>query len=199
VDVAVELATIVTPVGFKEAVPVGETTTERETVPAKLWTLVTVIVEVAVAPASTLRVVGTTPTLKSGAAPTKTVIVAVRDNVPLTPVTVTEYVPASVVGATATMSVEVAEVRVEESDTLIRLRVAVSPALLAVALRATMPTKPFSPVTVTIAVVDEPGVTEGGEGVLTVTVKALITAVTATDWTRVAPLGRVTVPLTVPS
>jgi hypothetical protein len=199
VDVAVELATNVTPVGFKDAVPVGETITESETVFAKLWRLVTFTLEVAMAPALTLTVVGVTLTLKSGAAPTMTVIVAICDNVPLTPVTVTEYVPASVLEATATMSVEVAEVRVEESDTLIGLRVAVRPTLFVIALRATRPVKPFSPVTVTKAVVDEPGVTDGGEGVLAVTVKSLITAVIANDWTKVAPLGNVTVPFTVPS
>jgi hypothetical protein len=197
--VAVELATSVTPVGFKKAVPAGETTTESETEFAKLWRLVTFTLEVAMAPALTLTAVGVTLTLKSWAAPTMTVIVAVCDNVPLTPVMVTEYCPAGVLEATDTMSVEVAEVKVEESDTLVGLRVAVRPALFAVALRATMPAKPLSPVTVTVAVVEEPGVTDGGEGVLAVTVKSVITAVIAKDWTRVAPLGKVIVPFTVPS
>jgi hypothetical protein len=77
--------------------------------------------------------------------------------------------------------------------------VAVRPIWFAAALRATRPVKPFSPVTVTVAVVDEPGVTDGGEGVLAVTVKSVIFAATAKDWTRVAPLGKVTVPFTVPS
>jgi hypothetical protein len=93
VDVAVELETRVTLVGLKEAVPIGETTTESETGFAKLWRLVTVTLEVAVAPALTLTVVGFTPTLKSWAAPTLTVIVAVCDNVLLTPVTVIVYDP----------------------------------------------------------------------------------------------------------
>jgi Na+/serine symporter len=65
---------------------------------------------VAMAPALTLTAVGVTLTLKSGAAPTRTVIVALRDNVSLIPVIVTEYSPAGVLEATATMSAEVAEV-----------------------------------------------------------------------------------------
>jgi hypothetical protein len=96
------------------------------------------------------------------------------------------------------MIVEVVEVTVEDRDTLVGLRVAASPTLFAVALSATKPVKPFSPVTVMVVVVEPPGFTDRGEGVPAVTMKSLIIAVTAKDWTRVAPLGSVSVPLTVP-
>jgi hypothetical protein len=93
-DVTTPLAVRVTLVGFKETVgPVGETTTDNDTVPVKLLTLDTVMVEVVEEPADTDRENGETEVVKSGNAPTMTVIVTARDSVPLTPVTVTEYCP----------------------------------------------------------------------------------------------------------
>ncbi len=93
VEATAPLAVSVTLAGFKEAMPVGETATESVTVPAKLLMLVTVMVEEAVAPALRTNALGFALRLKVGSAPTTMVIVTVCDNVPLTPVTVTEYCP----------------------------------------------------------------------------------------------------------
>ncbi len=75
IDVAAPFAVSVTLVGFKEDVaPLGETTNESDTVPTKLLTLETVIVEVVEEPANTVKAEDGTETLKSAAAPTMTVI-----------------------------------------------------------------------------------------------------------------------------
>ena len=66
--------------------PAGETAEVRATVPVNPWTGATVIVEVAVAPATTVALVGLAVTVKSF---TVTVTVAVRVKDPLVPVTVT--------------------------------------------------------------------------------------------------------------
>ncbi len=74
-------------VGLKVHVnPAGETVEARATVPVKPFTGATVIVEVAVAPARALTLVGLAVTVKSV---TVIVTVAEWDRVPLVPVTVT--------------------------------------------------------------------------------------------------------------
>ncbi len=73
--------------------PAGETVEVNATVPVKAFTGATVIVEVAVAPASALTLVGLAVTVKS---PMFTVTVAERVSEPLVPVTVTVKVPAVV-------------------------------------------------------------------------------------------------------
>ena len=66
--------------------PAGETLLVSVTVPVKPWTGATVMVELAVAPATTVALVGLVVTVKSF---TVTVTVAVCDSEPLVPVTVT--------------------------------------------------------------------------------------------------------------
>lgn len=66
--------------------PAGETELVRATVPVKPWTGATVMVDVAVAPAATVALVGLAVTVKSF---TVTVTVAEWDREPLVPVTVT--------------------------------------------------------------------------------------------------------------
>ena len=73
--------------------PAGDTVEVRATVPANAFTGATVIVEVAVAPARALTLVGLAVTVKSRML---TVTVAEWESVPLVPVTVTVKVPAVV-------------------------------------------------------------------------------------------------------
>ncbi len=75
---------------------------------------------------------------------------------PLTPVTVTVYCPWFVVEATVIFNVEVAEVAVDESDTLVGVRVAVKSELGVVAVRAKMPLNPLRLVNVITDEFDEP-------------------------------------------
>jgi hypothetical protein len=75
--------------GFRvQVIPAGETEDVSATVPVKPWIGATVIVEVPVAPAVTVTVVGLAVTEKSGTA-TLYVTIAEWDRVPLAPVTVT--------------------------------------------------------------------------------------------------------------
>ncbi len=103
------------------------------------------------------------------------------------------------VEATETVSVETADLVVVERTSLVGFRVAVRSREFVVALSATTPANPFSPVALTVDVAKDPGVTEDGEVGLAVKEKSVTTTVTGTDSTKVAPLGRVTVPFTVPS
>ena len=69
--------------------PAGETVEVRATVPVKPFRGATVIVEVAVAPARAVTLVGLAVTVKSGTAFTVTVTVVEWLREPLVPVTVT--------------------------------------------------------------------------------------------------------------
>ena len=73
--------------------PAGDTVEVSATVPVNAFTGATVIVEVAVAPARALTLVGLAVTVKSRML---TVTVAEWESVPLVPVTVTVKVPAVV-------------------------------------------------------------------------------------------------------
>jgi len=66
--------------------PAGDTDDVRATVPVNPWSGATVMVDVALAPATTVALVGLAVTVKSL---TVTVTVAVWDRAPLVPVTVT--------------------------------------------------------------------------------------------------------------
>ena len=94
--------------------------------------------------------------LKSGAAPTVSVIVVEWSSGPSAPVTVIVWVPAGTVEATAMVSVETAEEVEEENRTLVGFSVAVTPVMEPIAVRFTTPEKPFRPVTVIVAVTEEP-------------------------------------------
>ncbi len=79
-----------------QAIPVvGEAVAVRATVPVKLFTEVTVIVEVAAVPTATVALVGLATTVKVGAPPTVYVTVAECDSEPLVPVTVTVRLPVA--------------------------------------------------------------------------------------------------------
>ena len=127
--------------------PAGETLEVNATVPVNALTGATVIVEVAVAPARALTLVGLAATVKSRML---TVTVAERESVPLVPVTVTVNVVA-VVPVHDSVDVWAAP-----KITLVGLRVQVRPAGDTAEVRATVPVKPFTGVTVIVEVADAP-------------------------------------------
>src|SRR5438094_411874 len=126
--------------------PAGETLEVNATVPMNALTGATVIVEVAVAPARALTLVGLAATVKSRML---TVTVAERDNVPLIPVTVTVYVAAE----PEQESIEVWEA---PKTMLVGDRVHVNPAGETVEVSATVPVKPFTGATVIVEVAVAP-------------------------------------------
>ena len=127
--------------------PAGDTVEARATVPVKALTGATVIVEVAVAPARAVTLVGLATTVKSRML---TVTVAERDRVPLVPVTVTVNVVA-VVPVHDRVKVWAAP-----RTTLVALRVHVRPAGETVAVKATVPVNPLTGVTVIVDVAVPP-------------------------------------------
>ena len=127
--------------------PAGETVEVNATVPVKPFTGVTVIVEVAVAPARAVTLVGLATTVKSRML---TVTVAERDRVPLVPVTVTVNVVAVVPVH------DRVEVWAAPRTTLVGLRVHVRPAGETVAVKATVPVNPLTGVTVIVDVAVPP-------------------------------------------
>lgn len=142
----------VTLVGVREQVsPLGgETAAERDTVPVKPETLVTVIVDVPALPALTVTLVGLAVTVKSWTVKT---IVAVLERDPLVPVTVTVYVPAEPLHD----SVEVPEV---PRVTLVGDRAHVRPVDGEMAAaRVTVPVKPLTLVRVMVEVPAAPALT----------------------------------------
>src|SRR5438093_2891796 len=124
--------------------PAGDTALVRVTVPEKPLTGARVMVEVAATPTFTLKLVGLAVTVKSGMA-TLNVTVALCDNVPPVPVTVTTKLP---------LVVAVHErVEVPEPITLVGIRVHVTPvAGLLVDVRLTTPANPLIGVTVIVEV-----------------------------------------------
>ncbi len=101
---------IETVVGFSEACgPSGFTTAERATLPAKLLTLVKVTVAIIDEPTGMFREFVLATILKSGIAPTETVTVVVRDDVPMDPVIVIVYEPVGVLVVVKIPSVELAD------------------------------------------------------------------------------------------
>ncbi len=99
-----------TVVGFSEGCgPSGLTTDERVTLPVKLFTLVRVTVAVVDEPTGMFKETGLTAMVKSGTAPTERVTVAIRDEVPMEPVTVIVYEPVGVLVVVAISSVEFAD------------------------------------------------------------------------------------------
>src|SRR5436190_1483937 len=127
--------------------PAGETLEVNATVPVNALTGATVIVEVAVAPARALTLVGLAATVKSRML---TVTVAERESVPLVPVTVTVNVVAVV---PEHESVEVWEA---PKTMLVGDRVHVNPAGETVEVSATVPVKPFTGATVIVEVAVAP-------------------------------------------
>jgi hypothetical protein len=124
--------------------PAGDTALVRATVPVNPFTGATVIVEVAATPTFTLTLVGLAVTVKSGIA-TLNVTVALCDNVPLVPVTVTTKLPLVVAVHD--------RVEVPEPVTLVGVRVHVMPvAGLLVEAKLTTPANPFTAVTVIVEV-----------------------------------------------
>lgn len=122
----------------------GDTVNDKATVPVKPFTGVTVIVEVPVAPASVVTLVGLAMTVNSVGL-IVTVTVAVCDNVPLVPVMVTVYVPLTVAVHD--------RVLVPEPATLVGVRVHARPVDGdIVAVRLTTPLKSWRPVTVIVEV-----------------------------------------------
>ncbi len=85
----------------------------------------------------------------------------------------------------------------EENKTLVGFKVADTPVVEPMAVRFTLPEKPFRPVTVMVEVAVEPATTERDDG-LPAIAKSVTTTVMGTFSDRV-PLVRVTVPVTVPS
>ncbi len=150
--------------------PAGAPEAVNDTMPVKPFTAVTVMVDVAEEPATKLIEVGLAATVKSV---TVTETVAEWDRVPLVPVTVTVKAAAL---EQLTVSVDVPEV---PRVTLVGLRVAVQPAGAPVAVRLTMPVKPFTAVTVTVDVPEEPATKLMDVG-LAVTVKSVTGEVTVT-------------------
>src|SRR5438876_2270656 len=162
--------------------PAGDTVEARATVPVKALTGATVIVEVAVAPARAVTLVGLATTVKSRML---TVTVAERDRVPLVPVTVTVNVVAVVPVH------DRVEVWAAPKTTLAGLRVHVRPAGETVAVRATVPVNPLTGVTVMVDDPEPPDAKLMLVG-LAVTVKSRTVTVTVAEWVR-APLVPVTV------
>jgi len=165
--------------------PAGETVDVNATVPVKPLTGATVIVEVAVAPARAVTLVGLAVTVKSAAAPTVTATVAEWESVPLVPVTVTVKVAAFVPVHDSV------EVWAAPKTTLAGLRVHVRPAGETVAVRATVPVNPLTGVTVMVDDPEPPDAKLMLVG-LAVTVKSRTVTVTVAEWVR-APLVPVTV------
>lgn len=149
----------------------------RVTVPAKPFTAVTVIVDVAEDPA--LAVAEVAAIVKST---NLNVAVAVRTSEPLVPVTVSTYVPATVA--------EQETVAVPEPVTLVGLIVPQVRPAGTVSVRDTTPENPLRAVTVIVEVADWPASTAAGE--LAATVKSTKLNVALAEWTRV-PLVLVTV------
>jgi len=135
--------------------PAGDTAEVRVTVPVNPLSGATVIVEVPVAPALTVTLVGLAEIAKSGAAPKVKVAVAVWTSEPLVPVIVTVKVLDAVE--------EQVSVAVPEPVTLDGvIAPQVSPAGT-VSASETTPAKPFSAVTVIVEVAEEPAGTDAGD------------------------------------
>ena len=109
----------------------------------------------------------------------------------------TVCVPAGTVEATVIVSVEVAERAVADKMTRVGFNVAVTPVKEPMAVRFTLPEKPFKPLTVIVEVAVEPATTER-DGGFPAMAKLVTTTVIGTFSDNV-PLVRVTVPVTVPS
>ncbi len=125
---------------------------ERATVLLKLFWLVRVTVPVVEAPTGTFTEIGVAMMVKSGTAPTETVTVIVRAEVPMDPVIVIVYVPLTALEMS----------RVELADppgdivTLCGLSDTTRPLWETENVRLTVPAKPFSPVTVIVELPGEP-------------------------------------------
>ncbi len=95
------------------------------------------------------------------------------------------------------VSVEVADTVEEDNNTLVGLNVAETPVVEPIAVRFTLPEKPFNPATVIVDVVVEPATSEIDDG-LPAIVKSVTTTVIG-NFSDKVPLVSVTVPVTVPS
>ena len=166
--------------------PAGETDEVRATVPVNPWTGATVIVDVAVAPATAVTLVGLAVTVKSV---TVTVTVAVWVIVPLVPVTVTVYTLATL------LMQDNADVWDAPRTMLVGVRVHVSPAGLTEEVRATVPVNPLSGATVIVDVAATPTLTLAVVG-LADTEKSVTATVTVAEWVS-EPLVPVTVTVNV--
>ncbi len=177
-------------VGLREQVnPAGDTGEVRATVPVKPPIGATVMVEVPVAPATIVTLVGLAVTEKSIAAVTVTVTVAECEREPPVPVTVTAKV--------LTVLPEQFKVEVPEPVTLVGVRVQVRPvAGDMLEVRDTTPLKPLTAVTVTVDV-PEPGATKLKLVGLAEIVKSCTVTVTVAEWDN-DPLVPVTVTVYVP-
>ncbi len=113
------------------------------------------------------------------------------------PVTVIVWMPVGTVEATVIVSVEVAERVDVENTTAVGFNAAVRPVIEPIAVRFTLPEKPFKPATVIVEVVVEPATIARDDG-LPAILKSVTTTVIGTFSDKV-PLVRVTVPVTVPS
>ena len=136
--------------------PAEEMVAAKLTMPERPLRLVKVIVA---DPKEPLRIgtdCGLAAMLKSAAGPTTRVITVVRDKGPSAPVTVTVCVPAPTEEATVMVNVETAEEVEEENRTLVGVSIGVTPATEPIAVRFTIPENPFRPVTVIVAVTEEP-------------------------------------------
>ncbi len=91
--------------------------------------------------------------------------------------------------------VETAEEVDEENNTLVGLNVPVRPVTEPMAVRFTLPKKPFKPVTVTVEVAVEPATTERDDG-LPAIVKSVTTIMTCAE-RAIGPLIPLPVPVTV--
>lgn len=171
-------------VGFSDGWgPSGLTMAERTTFPSKLFTLVKAIVAVADAPGGMFSETGLTRIVKSGIAPTETVTVVVRNEVPMEPVTVTVYEPVGVPLVLAISSVALPKPP-GEILRLCGLSETTSPLLDVVYVRATVPENPFRPVTVIDELPWEPTWNETEDGLL-VNEKSVTTTVTPVEWATV--------------
>jgi hypothetical protein len=146
--VAVELAAklmlvpVVIAVPNEAVTPAGSPVTLTDTVPAKPFTAARLSVPLALEPRVTPRLVGTNASVNPGAV-TVTDTVVVAFSVPEVPVTVTEYVPAAAV-------LLAAKVSLLEVVVVAGLKLAVRPEGNVPTVNATLPLKPFTPVTVIV-------------------------------------------------
>ncbi len=107
----------------------------------------------------------------------------------------TVWVPAETVAATEIVKVETAEEVDEENKTLGGFNAVVRPVMEPMAVRSTLPEKPFNPVTVIVEVAVEPATSERDDG-LPAIVKSVTTTMTCAE-RAIRPLIPLPVPVTV--
>jgi hypothetical protein len=175
--------------------PADEMVAAKLIMPVKPLRLVKVIVADPKEPRRIGTDCGLAAMLKSAAGPTTRVITVVRDKGPCAPVTVTVCVPATTEEATVIVNVETAEEVEEENRTLVGVNIGVTPATEPIAVRFTIPEKPFKPVTVIVAVTEEPAWSEKEDG-LPAIVKSVTKMPTGVDRV-IGPLVPLPIPETV--